>query len=279
MKEPAFRNRLKSISKSNVHIQHLAKSLRNLHRKYRRGIRTYPGIPCRVHYNDDSFYNSSPGHYISVGQSALENIEHALRLSNKTFQEIGRCLDFPCGYGRITRVLQARLSEAADLDVCDIVPEAVAFCTQEFGATPILSHKDIAKVIFPRKHDLIWIGSLLTHLDRKSFADTLKLASDNLKEEGVLVFTTHGNFSLEILDSYGIQSLNRKEVEKYLQEAGFYFAPYSAERTYGISLSTEDFIRSLLEEISPQQMQLLFFKQRGWDNHQDVFACQKIRPS
>lgn len=275
MKTQSLRNRLKTVSKSNIHIQHLARSLRSLYRKYRRGIKIYPGIPGRVHFNDDSFFSSSPGHYISVGQSAMENIEHALRLANKTFQDVRSCLDFPCGYGRITRVLQAGLSEAADLDVCDVVPEAIGFCAQEFGATPILSQEDISQITFPKNYDLIWIGSLLTHLDKKSFVDTLKLASDNLEEEGILVFSTHGSYSLEILDSYGIQNLNRKNVEQHLKESGFYFAPYSGENSYGISLNTEGFVRSLLEEISPHQLKLLFLKQRGWDNHQDVFACQK----
>jgi SAM-dependent methyltransferase len=275
MKTQSLRNRLKTASKSNIHIQHLARSLRSLYRKYRRGIRIYPGIPGRVHYNDDSFYSSSPDHYISVGLSAMENIEHALRLANKNFQDVRSCLDFPCGYGRITRVLQAGLSEAADLDVCDVVPEAIGFCAQEFGATPILSQEDISQITFPKNYDLIWIGSLLTHLDKKSFIDTLKLASDNLEEEGILVFSTHGSYSLEIIDSYGIQNLNRKDVEQHLKKSGFYFAPYSGENAYGISLNTDGFVRSLLEEISPHQMNLLFFKQRGWDNHQDVFACQK----
>lgn len=278
MKTPAFRNHFKAISKSNVHFQSLVRSLRSLYRKYRRRCRTYPSIPGRIHYNDDSFYNSSPGHYISVGQSASENIEHALRLANKTFQEIGRCLDFPCGYGRITRVLQARLSEAADLDVCDIVPEAVEFCAQEFGAVPILSQKDISKVIFPEKYDLIWIGSLLTHLDKKSYIDTLKISSDSLEKEGVLLFTTHGSYSLDIIDSYGIPNLNRKEVENNLQESGFYFAPYPGESDYGISLNSEGFVRSLLEKYFPAQLKLLFYEPTGWDNHQDVFACQNIQP-
>jgi SAM-dependent methyltransferase len=269
---------LKAASKSNVHIRRWAGSLRSLHRKYRRKIRTYPGIHGLIHYNDDSYYNSSPGHYISVGQSAMENIEYALRLSNKTIQNIGSCLDFPCGYGRVSRVLQTRLPESAALSVCDIIPEAIEFCAQEFGATPILGQKDISKVIFPGKYDLIWIGSLFTHLDKKSFVDTLKLAAGNLEKEGVLVFTTHGSYSLEILDSYGIPKLNRKEVEKHLQENGFYFAPYPGESDYGISLSSEGFVCSLLEKYFPEQLKLLFYKPTGWDNHQDVFSCQRIQP-
>ncbi|MFC2161727.1 class I SAM-dependent methyltransferase [Acidobacteriota bacterium] len=277
MKTPDFRNHLKAISKSNVHLKRLARILLSIYRKFRRRIRTYPGIPGRIHYNDDSFYNSSISHYISVGQSALDNIEHALQLSNKTFQDIGKGLDFPCGYGRITRVLQNRLSESAVLDVCDILPEAVRFCAQEFGVDPILSQNDISNVVLPNKYDLIWIGSLLTHLDRQSFVDTLKIASDSLAMEGVMVFTTHGNFSLEILDSYGIKNLNRKEVKKHLQETGFYFAPYSGESDYGISLSSVDFVRSLLENDFPSRLKLLFYKPQGWDNHQDVFACQKTR--
>lgn len=279
MKSQAFQSRLKAISKSTAFLQRLTRNLRSLYRKYQRGIRTYSGIPGRIHYNDDSFYNSSPAHYISVGQSALENIVQAFRLSKKTLQEIRSCLDFACGYGRITRILQAGLPNLANLDVCDIVPEAVDFCAEEFGATPIPSKADISKVIFPRKYDLIWIGSLLTHLDQNSFTDTLKISSKSLKENGIVVFTTHGPYSLGLLGSYGIPGLSKKEAEEQLQAHGFYFAPYPGERAYGISLNTEDFVRSLLEQYFPDDLKLLFYKPRGWDNHQDVFACQKMRLS
>lgn len=277
MKTQAFLWHLKAAAKSNLHFRRWSENLRSSFRKYRRGLRDYPGIPGRIHYNDDSFFNSSPGHYISVGRSALENIEHALRLSNKTFQDIKSCLDFPCGYGRITRFLRSRIPETAVLDVCDIVPEALDFCVREFGANPILSQENLSKVVLPRTYDLIWVGSLLTHLDKKGFTEILKIASDNLELEGALVFTTHGNYSLEILESYGIPSLSKKDVEKQLQESGFYFAPYCGEKTYGISLNTEGFVRSLLENDFLSKLKLLFYEPRGWDNHQDVFACQKIR--
>jgi len=248
-----------------------------LYRKYRRGFRNYPDLPGRIHYNDDSFYNSSKGHYISVGLSALENIERALRLSGLSLQDIKSCLDFPCGYGRITRFLRAELPEWAVLDVCDIVPEAVDFCRKEFGSTPILSQEDISKVILPRRYDLIWIGSLLTHLDKKGFSDALTLAASSLVEHGILVFTTHGCYSLEILDSYGIPDMDRNDVEKQLQGSGFYYSPYPGESNYGISLNTEDYVRSLIEKDLPTKLMPLFFERRGWDSHQDVFAYQKIR--
>jgi hypothetical protein len=47
-------------------------------------------------------------HYIRVGQSAMGNIEAALRGAGRTFEDIGAALDLACGYGRVLQWLAGR---------------------------------------------------------------------------------------------------------------------------------------------------------------------------
>ena len=66
------------------------------------------------------------------------------------------------------------------------------FCTAEFNATPVYSQEDIRRVSLDQFFDLIWCGSLFTHLDRDRWPAFLGFFADHLSPGGVLVFTTHG---------------------------------------------------------------------------------------
>jgi len=263
---------MKRILKSQPKLRQASLWARSLVRKILRGYRRYTGIPGRIHYDDAAFYDANSAHYIQTAESAIENIEICLSSIQKNLKNIGSCLDLPCGYGRVLRFLLDHLNGSAALDACDIEKKAVEFCAREFKVNPILSQQDISLVSFPRKYDLIWMGSLITHLPREAINNTFKSMGKILNKEGVFVFTTHGPTCLTILDSYGVGSPDRFIVEKSLTESGYYFIPYAGDKEYGITLTTKEFIVKSIHEATDGRMKLIFYRPEGWDNHQDVFG-------
>jgi len=86
---------------------------------------------------------------------------------------------------------------------------------------------------------------------------------------------------VEIFESYWGASKNipisNAQLEKeLLQTNGFYFAPYPSSEDYGISISLKHYVNSLIENLFNGKAKVLFHNERGWDNHQDVFAIQKV---
>ncbi|WP_373458513.1 class I SAM-dependent methyltransferase [Neorhizobium huautlense] len=85
-------------------------------------------------------------------------------MANK--KELKRILDFPCGHGRALRYLRAAYPDA-DIFVSDINEPGVEFCRTQFGARPFRSYVELENTELTPSMDLIWCGSLLTHLDER----------------------------------------------------------------------------------------------------------------
>src|SRR5437588_824000 len=67
------------------------------------------------------------------------------------------------------------------------------------GARAIASHPDPAKVVLAGPYDLIWVGSLLTHLDAPRWSVFFELFGSALAPDGVCVFTCHGHTAAEMI--------------------------------------------------------------------------------
>jgi methylase of polypeptide subunit release factors len=73
------------------------------------------------------------GQYFTAGLSAISCIDEALQQAgNTTLNEI---LDMPSGYGRVLRLLASRFPKAR-ITAFDVIPDAIRFCAETFGATP-----------------------------------------------------------------------------------------------------------------------------------------------
>jgi SAM-dependent methyltransferase len=265
---------IKKIPHKNPFLLKTAKSIRFAIRKIFVGYRRYPDIPGRIHYNDQSLMKNNSDHYISVGISAVKLIQTALNESGRTLNEGSNILDFPCGYGRVLRYLKETFPQA-DIYGGDIDQHAVNFCKKEFGMIPVQSDINFNKVKFPVSYDLIWVGSLFTHIDSQDFQNLLKTLISSLKEKGVLIFTTHGKECLNQLDSYGLGSIKPSSMRMKLENTGFVFQPYPGQSNYGISITTRTYVIETVNKFFKDKVKLIFYKKRGWDHHQDVYAFQK----
>jgi SAM-dependent methyltransferase len=211
---------------------------------------------------------------LCVGLSALDCIRRGLGTADITPKHI---LDMPCGHGRVARMLRAAFPEAG-LTVCDIDRDGVDFCAAQFDAEPVYSHEDIRRVIMMRSFDLIWCGSLFTHLDRDRWLPFLEFFSDHLNPDGVLVFTTHGRQPIHwMVDGFFDYGLTKHEQHALMQgyaTGGFGFVT-PANQAFGISLSSTAFVCSEVDRLPT--LKIIGLHEAGWAGHQDVVSCMRLR--
>jgi CBS domain-containing protein len=207
--------------------------------------------------------------YLSTGASAMRCIRAALLAAGK--QSVYRVLDFPSGYGRVLRLFKAEFPKAK-LAACDIDADAVDFCAREFDATPFVSAVDPGEVQIDGEFDLIWCGSLLTHLDAPRWRGFLELFHSLLTADGVLVFTTHGRHVAAMLAKgtrYGLSEAAAERTVASFNRTGFGYGDYPDQDEYGISVSSAAWTFALLGDLP---LRVVGYTERGWAEAQDVVA-------
>src|SRR5580693_2657322 len=121
-----------------------------------------------------------PG-YFATGRSGLKAVQLAQLAARKA--DFGSILDMACGHGRVLRWLQAAYPQA-QLAACDLLADGVEFCARVFGATPVQSTTSPNVDMFPGRYDLIWVGSLLTHVDADQWVQFIALWHELLAPDG-----------------------------------------------------------------------------------------------
>jgi SAM-dependent methyltransferase len=272
-------------------ITDLIKRHRRLHRAARSARfalghlvppRRFDGIPGRVHFNDFMFIDSSPeeiASYAERGRNVVSLVEEALAAAGKTIKDVERWLDFGCGYGRVLRFLLERVHPER-VSASDVIAEGVEFCRSEFGVTALRSSPELASVRLG-SFDFVYAISVLTHLDERNSVDFLRLLGNSLTEGGIALFTTHGEWSLAHPGHYGSEYEARSaEIEAAVRERGIAYLRYDyAPDDYGMTWHSQEFVEATMAELHGGKLRLLLFKPQALDDHQDVFAYQRVARS
>lgn len=223
----------------------------------------------------DGMYAGNGAHYFKVGLSAIHSIETAMIASGLT--SVARVLDLPCGHGRVLRFLVHRFPNAR-FTAADLDRKGVDFCVRTFGAEGIYSQLDLTEFSLDHRFDLIWCGSLITHLNATGIHNLVAFFVRHLLPNGLLVFTTHGERVVHRLQrkefDYGIDDEDIPFLIASLREKGFGFANYPGANGYGVSLTTPEWIRAETKDLGLNEV---YFREHGWDEHQDVYGF--VRPS
>lgn len=222
---------------------------------------------------EDGMYRSGPQHYHTVGNSAIKIILNGLALSWTA--RVSRVLDLPCGHGRVGRHLRAAFPDA-ELFFCDIDRSGADFCAETFDGKPIYSEPDLTRVCLPSGLDLIWIGSLFTHVDGDRATAWLRYLCGHLAEHGLLVATFHGLFFPELVKTRKL--LGGADWDKITQEfeaTGYGYARYANPEMgdYGISLSKASKIMDIATSIP--KTRVASYTERGWAGNHDVLILTK----
>ena len=248
----------------------------------------------------DQMYGGEPTHYLRVGRAALGYIAQAQRAAGLPAPE--RILDLPCGHGRVMRFLKARFP-GAELVACDLNRDGVDFCAATFGARPAYSVEDPRAIELDGEFDLIWCGSLLTHLDADGWAGFLELFESLLSPRGLVVFTTNGPFTRDMLwlaartppiapddvqplpesdprywprsarGYFDVSEDSKQQMLDDYRETGFGYAHYPDTDSYGLSIASPAWVCRGLERVP--ELRLVTYVERAWDQTQDVVACAR----
>jgi SAM-dependent methyltransferase len=214
----------------------------------------------------DAMFGGNHDHYFGVGASALSNILHALAVTDTT---PARILDFGCGAGRVTRWLRSAFPSAA-IEGCDIREADLQFVAGEFDVRTWVSGTDVSLLKPPSSYDLIWVGSVFTHLPMRVSVELFDKLASWLNPAGVLVFTSHGRHVSALGEQsnfYGIPDDWSRVLSEY-RNRKYGYADYAQTPGYGISVTQLSWWAELVS--SRSNLRLITMYERGWDDHQ---AC------
>ena len=216
----------------------------------------------------ESMMDGNLNRYLSVGESAIKAVRSSLAgYSPKSI------LDLPCGHGRVARFLKAEYPQAS-LFVSDLDDVGANFCAEVFDATKLVSAPHFDDVDFGRKFDLIWVGSLVTHLPEKETVAFLRFIKRHLSSDGRAIVTVHGTFVAGRLFGsakavYGLTVDEERGIFSDYLTNGYGYRSYRGVTDYGISVIAKPWL-----ERETQRCGLSIYKytDHEWDNHQDVMS-------
>ena len=214
-------------------------------------------------------------YYFQVGREALLLIQAANALAGNN--RVDSILDLPCGFGRVGRWLRTAYP-AAQLTASDTQQPGVDFCVAHLGATGVLAHVDGRHwPALAGPYDVIWCGSLLTHLGGAQWVEHLRRFGERLSSTGVLVFTSHGMLALERLQSgekdYGLAPSAVRRLCTAAVAEGFGYADYADTPGYGISVAQPGWVQELVARET--DLRVVEIRASAWGRHQDVVVCTR----
>lgn len=227
--------------------------------------------------NADTMYEPGGGAkaYLTAGLSASRCLQAVVdkwfcgNLPHST-------LDLPSGFGRVLRFLKVLFPDS-EITAGEIQSDALAFCQSAFGVRTFQSSADVKSLSLPRKFDLIWSGSLITHLDETATSRLLSFFHRHLAEGGACVFTAHGVTPAERIktspNAFHLTDEAREKVLRGYQTTGYGYADYSSNAGYGISVTSHARIMDLARAAGSWEPILNI--QDGWHDIQDVYAFGK----
>jgi SAM-dependent methyltransferase len=261
--------------------QRLDGMFRDIH-EYARAYMLYRarGVDPELNPSDRECLDRGDGvlqHYMDVGEDALRLIVAALISAGRPFPK--RILDFPSGSGRVTRHLRAFFPDA-EIWASDIHADHLAFCAGRFEVNTRMSCQDFSELDFDGEFDLIFCGSLLTHLTERDAKAALALIQRTLGPSGIALVTFHGRHSSYVqrqewkyVDDDSFQIAESEAVSAGFGFVGYRGAaaePQGNQVSYGISLIKPHWPIAYLEADS--SVRILGYSERAWDDHQDVLV-------
>ena len=235
-------------------------------------------VSLSIHKNDlmllfhlykNGDFNKSLNAYFRLGHQTallLKNIvvEHATQHS----QSYSSFLDFGSGYGRVSRFLPFVFGTDTEIFTSEVKGEAVRFCKNELGFNGI--HHGSQAESFPtdKQFDLIFAGSIFSHLPEKLLVEWLEKLTEVLSPKGLLLFTTHNTTLDDTLDNNTDIHYTNNSEDATLSMVSDHLSDSSE---YGTTYISDSKISQLMGDLN------LSFetKRKAFGNLQDLIIAQK----
>jgi SAM-dependent methyltransferase len=218
--------------------------------------------------------------YFHVGRSNIFTVFNVLSIRSSYSgipETVSAILDFGCGFGRVTRWLRAGFPDA-EICVTDRDPAGPAWCAEALGC------RAIGGEVPSQAFDLVWVGSVFTHLPLHVAEPLLDRLLASLKPNGVLAITTHGRPAVLRMKGYDWE-LNPRPADHFhlgralfdrlvaeFWETGYGYVDYPKDKDYGMCIARGSWYADRALRNSGY-IQILF--QERADNRQDVSAFMR----
>jgi 2-polyprenyl-3-methyl-5-hydroxy-6-metoxy-1,4-benzoquinol methylase len=228
-----------------------------------------------IHEKDNMRSADRDEHYFSVGKDALRNV--LMSMVESKIYTARRILDFPSGYGRAARWLRAAFPEA-EIHVGDVWADAVKWTASQFRADIIEGNADFS-ARFGVQYDVIFCGSLLTHLPGPLALKLLDFLAAHLTVGGIALVSASGRKNL----AWDKSHFNAKvfetperlaELTRDYDEGRYAFAPYPGEKYYGRSFTPVSWFHRYV--VNRPNLIMTRFCERSWDDNQDMLTLKRI---
>jgi len=232
--------------------------------------------------DDQIFRNSSQrDFYFFTGRSNIFTIYNILNVRRGYIlsqSEPRRILDFGCGHGRTARYLRAAFP-AARIDVTDLNADAVGWCVDHFGCHAV------AGELPADTYDLVWAGSVFTHLPEHVASALISRLLRSLAPGGVLALTTHGRYRVAIMADFDWEhdkrawmhfNMGKARFEQMLtgyHADGYGYIDYAGVVDYGMCIAKPAWY-SARALTSNEFIQIMLLERA--DNRQDVSAFLRL---
>ena len=199
--------------------------------------------------------------YFKMGREALQSIENIIRASGRSLKSIRSFLDFASGYGRVTRFLIQEM-DAGKIWISDIYKGAVDFQKEYFNVNGFYSETEPSKLKIPRKFEVVYVGSLFSHLPETRFKEWLAKLYEVLEDDGILIFSTNG-----------VSMLGDPSTDT----SGFTFLSASESRSlstneYGSAYVARDWVENASETLGIRN---IYFLEKELCGLQDIYVITK----
>ncbi len=205
--------------------------------------------------------------YLNGGKMIIETVTDILKKWGPELLNGKNILDYGCGHGRVARHIK-RLNPAK-LVCADVWDDAVGFCAREFSADPfVISDDSPISSRWQSFFDVVISISVFSHLPPARFERNLTALQKAMRGGGILLYTTHGNFSA-------------KKRSLTIPDSNFRYGPVGAKpnhtdgrlpvEEYSFMCTNPEYNKSM---VSKAGLSLLEFREQGI-NEQDLYVVKK----
>ena len=222
----------------------------------------------------DGMFDGRVEHYFFCGQSALRVLHAAISLAAVEMPK--RILDYGAGAGRVTRWMKAAFPEST-IHACDLREGDMAFLRTAFGIEAWTVGTDASRLTLPFSYDLIWVGSVITHLSEADAVQLFEKLLSFCNPGGLLALSFHGQTAIDRQDKTDFRYIHDPgwhQIKAGYAGNGYGYADYHGQVAYGISVCTPSWMVRMIRATAVVRLVLL--GERLWANHHDVVVVQKL---
>jgi hypothetical protein len=161
--------------------------------------------------------------------------------------------------------------KAKQIWITDIKQGAVDFQMEQFGVNGILSCANPSDLDIDKRFDLIFVGSLFSHLPNETFALWLHKIYELLTDDGLMIFTVHDKSIKKELfkDKQDILFVAVSEEVNLLSKDG-----RLPGAQYGVTYVSEQYVKKQIQGLAPGIGKYGRIAKRMWAL-QDIYIVSK----